>query len=94
MLLISCPWCGPRNDVEFTPGGEAYIARPDRPAAVSDAAWGEYQYFRSNVKGVQTERWFHAYGCRRWFHAVRDTVTHEVRATYAMGQSAPPELLP
>ena len=28
MLLIPCPWCGPRAEVEFTCGGEAHIERP------------------------------------------------------------------
>jgi heterotetrameric sarcosine oxidase delta subunit len=87
MLLIPCPWCGPRNDAEFTPGGEAHIVRPD--PAVDDAAWGEYQYFRKNLKGPQLERWFHAYGCRRWFNLARDTVTHEIGASYPMGERAP-----
>lgn len=87
MLLIPCPYCGPRNDAEFTPGGEAHIARPD-PAA-SDQQWGDYLYFRKNIKGPQFERWFHAHGCRRWFNVARDSVTHEVNAVYKMGASAP-----
>ena len=85
MLLIACPYCGPRNDSEFTPGGEAHIARPD--LTVNDEKWGEYLYFRENVKGMQTERWFHAYGCRRWFNVVRDTVTNEIGAVYKMGEA-------
>ena len=88
MLLIPCPYCGPRNDAEFTPGGEAHIARPD--PAVSDRQWGEYLYYRKNLKGPQLERWFHAYGCRRWFNVARDSVTHEITAGYAMGR-LPPE---
>ena len=27
-MLISCPCCGPRNQVEFTYGGDATLARP------------------------------------------------------------------
>ena len=87
MLLIACPYCGPRNDSEFTPGGEAHIARLD--LTVNDEKWGEYLYFRENVKGMQTERWFHAYGCRRWFNVVRDTVTNEIGAVYKMGEAPP-----
>ncbi len=30
MLLIPCPWCGPRDETEFTYGGEAHIVAPDR----------------------------------------------------------------
>lgn len=83
MLLIPCPYCGARNDAEFVAGGEAHLLRPD--ASVSDRAFGEYQYFRRNAKGVQAERWFHALGCRRWFNVVRDTVTHEIVRVYPMG---------
>ena len=28
MLIITCPFCGPRDEVEFACGGEAHIARP------------------------------------------------------------------
>jgi len=27
----------------------------------------------TNPAGVQTERWFHLYGCRRWLTVRRDT---------------------
>jgi len=87
MLLIPCPWCGSRNDAEFRGGGEAHIRRPEPDA--TDAQWSEYLHYRQNVKGVQAERWFHAYGCRRWFNVVRHTVTHEILSTYPMGTSPP-----
>jgi sarcosine oxidase subunit delta len=83
MLLVPCPWCGPREDAEFRGGGEAHIVRPG--PGVTDEAWGRYLYYRANVKGSQAERWFHAYGCRRWFNVLRDTVTHEVLAAYPIG---------
>ena len=41
MLLIPCPWCGPRDEIEFKYGGEAHIARPLDPAALSDAEWAD-----------------------------------------------------
>jgi len=44
---------------------------------------------RKNPKGVHYERWMHAKGCRRYFYAARDTVTHEIYAVYEMGQPAP-----
>ena len=28
MLIITCPFCGPRDEVEFACGGEAHITRP------------------------------------------------------------------
>ena len=89
MLLIPCPYCGPRNDAEFTPGGAAHIARPAAAQAVTDQQWGEYLYFRKNIKGPQLERWFHAHGCRRWFNVARDSVTHEIVSVYKMGDPPP-----
>jgi sarcosine oxidase subunit delta len=87
MLLISCPWCGPRDEIEFRCGGESHIRRPD--PSVSDAAWADYLFTRSNPKGVNLERWVHAFGCRRWFNLARDTVTHEIRAVYRMDEPGP-----
>lgn len=89
MLLINCPWCGPRDEIEFACGGEAHIARPTDPTALSDAEWAEYLFMRKNLKGLHYERWHHSYGCRRWFNAARDTVTHEIHATYKMGETPP-----
>ena len=66
MLLIPCPYCGAREETEFTCGGEAHIARPLEPEKLSDAAWGDYVFMRKNPKGVHYERWNHARGCRRW----------------------------
>jgi heterotetrameric sarcosine oxidase delta subunit len=88
MLVISCPWCGPRHEHEFSPGGEAHIQRPD-PQQATDQIWGEYLFFRTNPKGLHYERWFHTFGCRRWFNVARDTVTHEIRAVYRMGEKPP-----
>ncbi len=89
MLLIPCPYCGAREETEFTCGGEAHIARPLEPEKLSDAAWGDYVFMRKNPKGVHYERWMHAKGCRRYFNVARDTVTHEIYAVYEMGQPAP-----
>jgi heterotetrameric sarcosine oxidase delta subunit len=76
MLLVECPWCGPRDEVEFRYGGEAGIAFPPDPDAVSDQEWAAFVFLRDNPKGAFRERWVHAAGCRRWFDATRDTVTH------------------
>ena len=66
MLRIPCPWCGLRDEVEFHYGGQAHIARPSEPEALSDEEWADYLYMRDNPKGVLAERWVHAAGCRRW----------------------------
>ncbi len=89
MLLIECPYCGPRDEVEFSCGGEAHIVRPAEPYELDDQAWGEYLFMRTNPKGAQFERWCHSHGCRRWFNLCRDTVSHEITSVYAMGEPAP-----
>lgn len=89
MLLIPCPWCGLREESEFACGGEAHIARPKEPDALSDAAWADYLFMRANPKGWHRERWNHAHGCRRWFNVVRHTVTHAILASYKIGEPPP-----
>jgi heterotetrameric sarcosine oxidase delta subunit len=89
MLLIPCPWCGPRDEVEFRYGGEAHIVRPADPAALDDAAWAEYLHMRANPKGEIAERWVHTAGCRRCFNVLRDTVSHRIFAVYRIGEKPP-----
>ncbi len=91
MLLITCPYCGPREESEFTCGGEGHIARPTGSEAMTDAAWADYLFMRKNPKGVHYERWNHARGCRRWFNVARHTVDHRIFAVYKMGEK-PPEV--
>ena len=89
MLRISCPWCGPRDEIEFACGGEAHIAMPADPDALDDAAWADYLFMRANPKGRYRERWVHAHGCRRWFNVLRDTTTERILAVYRIGESPP-----
>jgi len=86
MLSIPCPWCGPRDETEFHYGGEAHIARPERPDTLTDAEWADYLFMRRNPKGAHRERWMHAHGCRRWFNVARDTATNEILAVYRVGE--------
>ena len=88
MLLIACPWCGPRDEIEFAYGGEAHLAPAADAEAGDDAAWADHLYMRSNPEGRHLERWVHAHGCRRWFNVARDTSTEQILAVYAIG--APP----
>ena len=78
MLLIPCPWCGERDEVEFSYGGQADVPYPADPAALSDEEWARYLFVRDNPRGHFRERWVHSQGCRRWFVLSRDTVTHEI----------------
>ena len=88
MLLINCPWCGERNETEFSYGGEAGITRPSEPFELSDAEWADYLFMRNNPRGAHKELWNHSQGCRRWFGAVRDTVTYKIASTYELQPDA------
>jgi sarcosine oxidase, subunit delta len=89
MLLIHCPYCGDRPEIEFRYGGEAHIARPADPVTLDDAAWSAFLYRRSNPKGFHAERWRHTHGCGRFFNAVRDTVSDKFIATYEIDAPKP-----
>jgi sarcosine oxidase subunit alpha len=89
MLLIPCPWCGPRDEAEFHYGGQAHVPYPEDSAALTDEEWARYLFFRDNPKGPFAERWSHAAGCRRWFNAVRDTATNEILSVYRAGEPRP-----
>ena len=89
MMLITCPWCGPRDETEFHCGGPAHVAYPMEPHALSDAQWADYVFAHPNPKGRFAERWSHSAGCRRWFNVVRDTVTHEILAVYDIADERP-----
>ena len=89
MLQIACPWCGPRDQSEFSYAGEAHIARPADPFALSDAEWADYVFMRRNTQGRFAEQWHHAHGCQQFFNAVRDTVTNRIETTYRPLDTAP-----
>lgn len=87
MLLITCPYCGPRAESEFSYGGEAHIARPLDTDALTDEQWGDYLFMRKNPKGQHREQWMHAAGCRRWFNAERNTVSYQFSRFYKVGEN-------
>jgi sarcosine oxidase subunit delta len=89
MILLPCPWCGPRDASEFGHVGES-LSRPD-PAAASPAQWRSYLYLRANTHGWVVETWYHRLGCRRFIKVERHTETNETRETRVTGQ---PELQP
>ena len=78
-FLLTCPNCGERNVHEFRFGGEV----TNRPAPdATQEQWSSYFYNRVNTAGVSREWWYHRFGCRKWFQALRDTVSNQVQETY------------
>ncbi len=71
---IACPNCGSRPFTEFWFGGEH---RPFIDAQDLDEDFARV-WFRENVAGRQSERWYHYAGCRRWLTVERDTVTNKI----------------
>jgi heterotetrameric sarcosine oxidase delta subunit len=70
---LPCPTCGPRPFTEFAFGGEL------RPLEAFDADRDfDRVFLRENAPGLQEERWFHLFGCRRWLTVHRDTVTNRI----------------
>ena len=88
MMLVPCPYCGPRNASEFRSHGE----RTTRPAGPDPdpAAWRAYLYRRENPAGWTTETWYHGTGCRRFVVVERHTETNEIRSVAPAGAEGRP----
>ncbi|MCX7306231.1 MAG: sarcosine oxidase subunit delta [Hyphomicrobiales bacterium] len=76
-MIITCPYCGPRDSSEFVYQGEDGRTRPD-PASTDQAAWNAYVYDRVNTAGEHEEIWQHSGGCRAHLRLVRNTLTHKI----------------
>ena len=89
MLVLNCPVCGvTAEETEFHAGGEAHLKRYG-PGS-SEQEFEAYLFTRKNPKGVHFERWRHVYGCGKWFHVARDTVTLEIFGSYSAQTTEPP----
>ncbi len=78
MIRINCPFCGPRDQVEFSYGGDGSIVYPLLDADAT--AWHDAVHQRENIRGVQVETWQHVYGCRQWLKVERSTVDHTIHS--------------
>lgn len=87
MLLIPCPYCGPRAEIEFRHAGEAHLVR--RTESVSEQEWGDYLYARENKRGLHAERWRHIHGCGQFFNLLRNTATDRIERSYRIGEARP-----
>jgi sarcosine oxidase subunit delta len=89
MLMLRCPYCDvDGEETEFHPGGEAHLKRYG-PGS-TDEDFRDYLFERKNPRGVHFERWQHQFGCGKWFHVARCTVTLEVFGSYSAQVTSPP----
>ena len=76
-MRLTCPYCGARDQREFTvKGGAEYMDRPE--GTEWSEGWQNYLHLRENVAGVSKEVWQHSGGCGAWLVVTRNTVTHEI----------------
>ncbi len=85
MLMIPCPWCGPRDESEFTYGGDAERPMPLLDGTATQADWQAFVHKRANRKGEHREFWYHGFGCEQWIRVKRNTVTHEISGATIAG---------
>ncbi len=76
-MRIHCPYCGEREQGEFTYLGDASKIRPADPLGDAGAMF-DYVYLRENRAGGMNELWFHGGGCHAWLVVTRDTASHEI----------------
>ena len=74
-IFIECPFCGERPIEEFLYSEIPHV--PDEIVGVNERDI-DRAFMVNNVEGVQKERWFHTYGCRRYVTIQRDTRTDEI----------------
>jgi len=90
MLLIFCPYCKINVDeTELVPGGEAHTKRI--VSGSSDEDFYSYLFEKKNPKGIHFEKWRHSFGCGKWFHVARCTVTMKVYGSYPAKVISPPK---
>ena len=83
-MLIPCPHCGPRDEVEFTYRGDASVVRPGQDAGIE--AWDDYLHVRRNPRGWTVEWWLHSAGCRAVLKVRRHTMTNAIEGAALAGQ--------
>jgi heterotetrameric sarcosine oxidase delta subunit len=75
-MRIPCPYCGSRDAQEFVYRGDAAPVRPN-----GEDGFYDYVHLRNNKAGEMREHWYHAQGCRNWIELIRNTLTHDIKAS-------------
>ena len=79
MLIIPCPFCGPRDESEFAYCGPKFARRPEDAGAIESEEWVENLTVPPNPVGPVLEHWRHVRGCGAWVLIERDTMTHDMK---------------
>ena len=85
-MRITCPYCGRRDQSEFSYLGDASVTRPGTADPLE--AHVAYAYIRANPAGAHNELWYHAFGCRSWLKVTRDMRTHAIATVEATAEPA------
>ena len=80
-MRIDCPFCGTRDQSEFSYLGDATVVRPAATGTME--AYVDYVYLRDNPAGLHRELWYHGLGCRAWLEVTRDVRTHAIDGVMA-----------
>ena len=86
MQIFPCPFCGPRDEIEFHYVGEPK-ARHEPAGSVSDAEWADYLWFNANSKGIAREIWLHL-TCMEMFAMTRDTALNTASSSETAARPA------
>ncbi len=73
MLILHCPNCGVDADETELAAGRRGASEALRPGRLGRGVSTTTCLPTENPRGVHFERWRHAQGCGKWFHAARDT---------------------
>jgi len=77
-MRLFCPFCGLRDEGEFSYEGDASVVYP--PVEADADAWHDAVYLREQPRGRARELWRHSAGCRSLLVMERNNVTHEVHS--------------
>jgi len=77
MLLINCPYCGERDQSEFSYGGRS-ANYPTLDSAASVEKWHRAIHLHDSSQKLIREYWYHEYGCEQWIEILRDVDSHEM----------------
>ena len=77
MLLIPCPYCGERDESEFSYGGSSRdYPTLDEDHSIDD--WYKSVYLPKLDQNTLREYWYHNAGCEQWVEVKRNLFTHEI----------------